>query len=295
MKVGIGPQNTAGQAYRLAVALRGAGIDAESWTPTHHRMGFPVDRVGGMRKTYTHVIAWTGQRVDHRRVADAFQGSELRDPYVHARLERWSPFHDPEVARGIMRNHRLPRPGVPTFVATLEMLDYVPAAGWIPIIAEPAPIGPLLRRPRPVVLFNPTHGTMKGARYVDALDVPEVDLRRPGPLSPAEMLRAIGEADVVIGGLVLGDYGGTEIQALAAGRVVVGNVGARVRSRMSVPVPIVQAEPDTLADVLRDIARRRDAYRELAAAGPPFWAEYHDGRRSVAALSEFLGLAAVAA
>jgi hypothetical protein len=149
----------------------------------------------------------------------------------------------------------------------------------------------VLERERPVVLHIPTNGQLKGAKYVEA--VPGIDLRRPEMMWPNQALAAIRDADVVIGGLVLGDYGGTEIQALAAGRVVVGNVSQRVRRRLD--VPIVQAEPNTLADVLRDIVNRPDQYRSIAAQGPAFHARYHDGRHSVAALADFLGLAEVAA
>jgi hypothetical protein len=101
------------------------------------------------------------------------------------------------------------------------------------------------------------------------------------------MLREIRAADVVVDGLVLGAYGGTAIQAMAAGRLVLGNVNATVREALP-DLPIVQAYPDTVVDVLRDVAARPDHYRAIARRGPAFHARYHDGRYSVAQLGGFL-------
>lgn len=286
MMVGIGPVNTAGQATRLAAALRRSGVPAESWSPRPHRLGFPVDRLGPMGR-YSHVVSWTGVPVRHPRVADAFQGSELRVPSMHRALEPWSPFGDDDFTHELERRLRTQR-DVPTFVATMELLDYAPGAKWIPIIAEPIAGGPLLAG-RPRALFAPSNGVLKGAACVDALDVPEVDLIRPAWMPPSDFLALLASVDVVIGGLVLGDYGGTEIQGMAAGRVVVGNVSPRVRSRLPEACPIVQADPSTLAGVLRDIAARPEHYRTIAAEGPGYAGRWHDGRQSVAALGEFLG------
>lgn len=283
--VGIGPVNTAGQASRLAAALRLSGVPAESWSPRAHRLGFPVDRLGAMGR-YSHVISWTGVPLAHPRVADAFQGSELRVPSVHRDLEPWSPFGDDEFTRDLERRLRKPR-AVPTFVATADLIDYAPDARWLPVIADPIAGGPVLAG-RPRVLFAPSSGVLKGAAYVDALDVPEVELLRPAWMPPAEFAALLASVDVVIGGLVLGDYGVTEVQGMAAGRVVVGNVAARVRARLPEACPIVQADPSTLASVLRDIAARPEHYRAVAAAGPGYASRWHDGRHSVAALGEFL-------
>jgi hypothetical protein len=59
-------------------------------------------------------------------------------------------------------------------------------------------------------------------------------------------------------------------------------------------VPIVQANPDTIVDVLRDIASRPDDYRAIAAKGPAFHARFHDGSYSVAQLAGFLDMAVAA-
>jgi glycosyltransferase involved in cell wall biosynthesis len=106
------------------------------------------------------------------------------------------------------------------------------------------------------------------------------------------MPAVIGDADIVIDQLRIGLYGVAAAEALAAGRLVVSYVGsalrARVRSLTGREVPIIEADPDSLADVLTDLLSDRAAAAELASAGPAFVAELHDGRHSAAALTDWL-------
>ena len=314
MRVGIGPRNTAGQGLALARALRAAGFDAESFATEQHRppLGWPVDhRLVGLYwkatdwpvylRGFTHLVMWNGLTPRGRwwwsdpksHGALMFRGSELRRPDVHRDVERWSPYGEDELSERLRhQSARLARwlnawQG-PVFVATVEMLDYAPPrARWVPIIAEPVPEpAPLFSGPQTVVLHQATNGMLKGSRYV--VPVSGIELRRPGMITPPQMLAAIRSADVIVGGLVLGDYGGTEIQGLAAGRIVVANVSERVRSRMPVPVPIVQADPSTITEVLRDIAAHPDDYVHLSEEGRAFHAQFHDGRYSVEQLGGFL-------
>jgi hypothetical protein len=325
MMVGIGPTNAGGQAFRLAKALRRHGIDAESYGLENQHaepLKFQVDRIirtaewGGVAwrtylRRFTHLLLWNGLSPAGRGrwwnhesgpSAVVFRGSELRNPKHHARLEAWSPFkHGDELTDALqLRNDRLRdrlrhHPPDLAYVATLEMRDYLPRARWLPIIADPVEGRPVLARKRSTVLHMPTNGQLKGSHHVDSLEAEGFTLQRPSLLRPEKALAAIAEADIVIGGLVLGDYGGTEIQAMAAGRVVVGNVSERVRRRMPVEVPIVQATPDTLPVVLADILADRPRYRELAEAGRGFAERFHDGRYSVGQLADFLPVGSVAA
>ena len=281
--IGIGPENTAGQAYRLAVALRREGHDAVSFTPRPHRLGFPVDRLAGpdFAANCAHVISWTGWPFEHPHVAYAYQGSEVRRPSIHRQREPWSPFGDDEITARYEARVRAPRQ--PAFVATLDLRDYVRNATWLPIIAEPAVGEPLFRRPKPRVLFAPTNAFLKGTVPPD----PAYDLVTPAFMPPDEMLAEIARADVVVGGLRLGSYGGTEVQAMAAGRVVVGHVSPAMRSDLP-DLPIVEADPATIVSVLRAIAADPDAYRPVAERGPAFHARWHDGRYAAAQVAGWI-------
>jgi hypothetical protein len=90
----------------------------------------------------------------------------------------------------------------------------------------------------------------------------------------------------------MGIYGVAACEAMAAGRVVVSFVGdtvrARARKATGRELPIVEATPGTLVEVVEKLLDDRDAARDFAAAGPSYvWAN-HDGRRSALALAPFL-------
>jgi hypothetical protein len=91
-------------------------------------------------------------------------------------------------------------------------------------------------------------------------------------------------------------YSVTAVEAMAAGRLVVGHVHDQVRDHVrgvtGLDVPVVEATPATLDEVLRDVTARRDHYRQIAGRGPAFVAAVHDGALSARVLAPFLGVPA---
>jgi hypothetical protein len=75
---------------------------------------------------------------------------------------------------------------------------------------------------------------------------------------------------------------------MATGRLVVANVSDRVRGRLSAELPIVQATPDTLDEVLEDVIARRANHAALAAAGRRHAERFHSGAHSAGTLLAFL-------
>ena len=101
----------------------------------------------------------------------------------------------------------------------------------------------------------------------------------------------IASADIVLDQFALGSYGVLACEAMAAGRVVVGNVNAHVRDRVGRvgrDLPIVQATPRDLGEVLLELIADPDAARKAAAAGREFVADVHSGPRAGVALREHL-------
>jgi hypothetical protein len=120
------------------------------------------------------------------------------------------------------------------------------------------------------------------------IEAGDVEYSLVSGVSSERMPGVIADADIVLDQFRLGSYGVAACEAMAAGRLVVGHVRPAVRVRIQaetgLPLPIVEATPDTLHDVIRDLLRDRDHARELAAAGPPFVAAVHSGARSAAVL-----------
>ena len=98
------------------------------------------------------------------------------------------------------------------------------------------------------------------------------------------------DADVVVDQVVLGNPGVLAVQALAAGRLVVGHVLPGVRARYATELPIIEADPATLGDVVRALIADQQAAQAISAAGVAFARQHHDGRDSVRVLREFVGL-----
>ncbi|MFF0338706.1 hypothetical protein [Kribbella sp. NPDC004875] len=236
-----------------------------------------------------------------------FHGSDIRLPSRHAKRERWSPFApgdeltdrlEPQARRHAELVESL---GLPVFVSTVDLLDDVPNATWLPVAIDPArwqqSAQPLFAGPKPVVAHVPSNAKLKGTQEIDEVlndlqDRGLVEYRRITGVPHHEMPAVIGAADIVVDQLHIGLYGVAAAEALAAGRIVVSYVGDAVRRRVRTltgrEVPIVEADPDTLGDVLAGLIADRDAAAERAAAGPGFVAELHDGRRSAEVLRSWL-------
>ncbi len=235
-------------------------------------------------------------------------GSDLRIPSEHVTLHPHSPFTDPDeeltrkLEAGAATNARILREAdVPVFVSTPDLLDYAPQARWCPTVVDPdswSPEYPLLRRAVPRVVHIPSNGMLKGTSFVDAAlqplhDAGLIDYRRRGGLTHEEVRAAYEEADIVVDQLVLGLYGVAAIEAMAAGRVVLAYLGdvvrRRIREACGLEVPILEADPDTLSQVVQGVLADREAARTAAAAGPEYVRAVHDGRFSAQVLTALTG------
>lgn len=247
-----------------------------------------------------------------RPVALLFHGSEVRRTDLHPTITAASPFTRPEYAEATQRLttttttvHRLlgelrdAVPGLPVLVSTPDLLDHVPEARWLPVVvprAAFAPGPPVLESGRPRVLHAPTNPFLKGSDVADEvltrLDAEGViHYRRVSGVPSVLMGDLIREVDVVVDQIVLGNPGVLAAEAMAAGRAVVAHLPRSVRDRFPVEPPAIEADRDTLEEVVRGIAADPAAARTAAEAGPAFARELHDGRRSAEVLGALLGAA----
>lgn len=231
----------------------------------------------------------------------ALHGSEVRDPAAHRDRERWSPFreHDElfdQVSEFVARTRELLADfDGPVLVSTPDLLDDVPHGTWLPVVVDtdvPTGAEPL-ERDVPVVVHAPSRSRLKGTADIDDVltalhEQGIVEYRRLGGVPPEQMPATLAAADVVLDQFAIGSYGVLACEAMAAGRVVVGHVRDDVRARVGEPLPIVEATPDDVADVLRELLADRDAARATARAGRDFVRRVHDGRRSGQVLLEEL-------
>src|SRR5690606_24053401 len=152
----------------------------------------------------------------------------------------------------------------------------------------------------PIVMHAPTNPAVKGTALIE----PSVqrlaaegiiDYHRIIKVPAAEMPRKYEQADVVLDQFALGIYATTSIEAMAAGRLVVAHLHDQVREHIfnvtGLKAPVVEATPDTIGDVLRDVAARPDYYRAIAQRGPEYVEAVHNGELSARVIAPFLGKA----
>jgi len=171
---------------------------------------------------------------------------------------------------------------------------------WLPVVIETprwTTSTPPLAAEVPVVAHAPSNARIKGSDLVEPVlrrleQEGLIRYRRVAGVPAAEMPQLYRDVDIVLDQFRLGAYGTTAVESMAAGRLTVGHlrpeVRDRIRDRAGAEVPILEAVPDTLEQVLRDAVADRSAARALAAQGPGFAAAVHDGTFSAGALTQFL-------
>ena len=139
---------------------------------------------------------------------------------------------------------------------------------------------------------------MNGSDLIDPVmqglhDEGVIEYRRLGGIPAAEMVEVIRSADIVLEQFRLGMYAVAACEALAAERLVVGHVSARVRDFVrdstGLEIPVVESTADRLESVIRDLLDDREHARRHAALGRDYVFDVHDGRCSAAVLAPFLG------
>lgn len=240
------------------------------------------------------------------RVGMIVHGSDVRLPSRHRQLTEWSPFEGneweltPRLQETAERNIALLRDlALPTFVSTATLREYVPAATWLPLVIDPAAWAtdePPLVRQVPVVVHIPSSGVVKGTSFVRAAVAPLIEeglieYREASHVPASQMPALYRGADIVIDALRMGNYGVAACEAMAAGRLTMvyltDEAVEEAIEEGAIP-PVVISTPDTLEADLRAALADRERFQALAAEGPAFVREVHDGRRSAATLRSFL-------
>jgi glycosyltransferase involved in cell wall biosynthesis len=243
-------------------------------------------------------------------VGVVFHGSDIRDPDLHVKLNPSSPF-PLLVAAGqdayvdaLRQGARMRRDiaewyGLPVFVSTPDLLDYVDRAWWLPVSIDMATwltSAPVLERKRPVVLHAPSNELLKGSAEIDTVlsklaerDV--IEYRRIGRITHAEMPEVLASVDIVVDQLHLGLYGVLACEAMAARRLVVSEVGERIRRHVPVEIPIVEVNDSTLEKRIEEIAGEPSRFVCLAESGPDFVRRFHDGAYASRVLGRWMGVA----
>ena len=236
-------------------------------------------------------------------IAFLCHGTDIRDPAKHAALTPWSPYpEDPRTDRLQVdaRNNLalLERMNLPTFVSTPDLLLDVPWAHWCPVVVDGerfANNSPIFVSPHPRIIHASSNPLQKGSDRIEPALTPllesgAISYELIGSTPSAEMPAVFAAADIVLDQFRLGSYGVAACEAMAAGRVVIGHVLPEVRQLIKtstgLSLPIVEATPDTLLEVVQSLLDSPEEARRIAAAGPRYVAELHSGAASARVLTD---------
>lgn len=278
-----------------------------------------------LAREFTHVLVEAGRNIYYTdrsmtfrehiedlqslglKVGLVWHGSDVRLPSLHAQLERYSPFRGsvPDSLRDYeevaQRNIDAVPPGIPEFVSTVDLLRFRPNATWLPTVIEPEPWASLppirLGERRPVVLHTPTRTTLKGTESIRAamsrLEAEGViEYREVQGVSHAQMPSIVAQADIVIDQVGMGIYGVSSVEAMMAGRIAVAQVWKESKDFIvkttGSELPIVDADPDRLETVIREIVNHPEENLTRSTAGQRYAAVVHSSAAAAKALAPFL-------
>jgi len=126
-----------------------------------------------------------------------------------------------------------------------------------------------------VIVHSPSNSKVKGTKYViEAIDaiskVRNVDFILLEGLSREEVISRLNEADIVIDQLLGENYGLASVEAMALGKATVANVGPALRKLFPDTLPVIDANPDTIEEVLLDLIDNPRKRVEAARKGPEY-------------------------
>lgn len=251
-------------------------------------------------------IEWLGRR--GIQIALIAHGSDVRHPDLHMEMNGFSYFRDApfqwvESRRKTARENRdiALGCGLPLFVSTPDLLADLPSASWLPVttnLAKWSSLPPPQFSYRPRVLHLPSRRIppIKGTEYIEPVlqrlhDERLIRWISVERVAPKYLPLLIGKVDIVVDQILTGSYGVAAVEAMAAGRVVVGGIRADlIRERVFPDTPpIVNVDPVNFEVEFRRLLRHPAWCHELASSGPGYVHRYHDGRQAATAMSPFLG------
>lgn len=235
-------------------------------------------------------------------------GSDARTPSEHVRTHPYSPFRGDLdgltdiLERNTVRNRAvLDDLKVPKFVSTPDLLNYVPGARWLPTLTDPAKWAALpptqLGRRKLVVLHVPSRSALKGTQHVRKAmsrlrDEGIIDYVEAENVPYENMPNLVGSSDLVVDQVSMGLYGVSSVEAMLAGRLVVAEAGPyirhHVREETGWELPIIEANQETLYEVVKDVALNPQNYTQRVIDGREFAQEVHSQNRAAEVLRDFL-------
>ena len=291
------PVNTAGVPWTNVQALRRRGVDASLVVFNRYALHSEADRSldlhGGLLRRQVaqwRVLAELLPRTDlfHFTFGLTLVPQSLQFPILRAFGKRSVMHYLGSDIRGKTPEElAYGKKAGAEIVGSYDAIRWVPEATVIPPgvdLAALTPAEPSARK-RPVVVHAPSSRRRKGTDHVvRACSELDVELRIVEGLHHDEALERYRDADIVVDQLNAGWYGLFAIECMALGKPVVtflhDEAIRRTEHAYGMPVPIVNASADTLADRLAELVDLGPAgRREIGHSSRQYVERVHDVER----------------
>jgi len=292
VRVTHAPVNTAGIPWTNVRALRDRGVDAQlvvfNRYALHPEADVDLQRRGGLLRqqaTQWRAFARLAPRTDifHFYFGLTLLPKLVQFPLLRA-LGKRSVMHflGSDIRGKPPEELEWAKRAGARVVGSYDAARWVPDAHVIPPGIDVHAIAPAppSDRKRPVVLHAPSSRRRKGTEHVvAACRELDVELEIVEGLDHREAFERYRRADVIVDQLNAGWYGVFAIEAMALGKPVVTflheEAVRRTEEAFGVPVPIVGATKETLADALRPLAESAAERRRVGAASRAYAEEVH--------------------
>ncbi|MFE0625073.1 glycosyltransferase family 4 protein [Priestia aryabhattai] len=133
----------------------------------------------------------------------------------------------------------------------------------------------------PIIVHAPSHTEVKGTNYVlAAVDRLEKEglkfqFKLIENLPHKEALKEYQKATIIIDQLRIGSYANLSMEAMAMGKPVICYIRDDLFNKFPGKLPIVNANPDTIYDVLKDLLNHPERWEDLGKKGRNYVEEYH--------------------
>ncbi|HMT10179.1 MAG TPA: hypothetical protein PKA39_00985 [Ignavibacteria bacterium] len=139
------------------------------------------------------------------------------------------------------------------------------------------------KNPKPVILHAPSNSGYKGTQYlVDAVEKLkkefDFEFRLVNNVSLQKLYEEITKADLVVDQLIQGWFGMLPLEAMMFEKPVVCYMRDDVAAAQPPDNPMINANPATIYEVLRELLRDTSKWRQTGEAGRKYVVKYHDSK-----------------
>ena len=137
---------------------------------------------------------------------------------------------------------------------------------------------------RPLVAHAPSHTGKKFTAHiiqkVEKLKSKyDFDFRLITGLKHSDAIAAIRECDLLIDEIAPGEYGVAAIEAMALGKPSINYIKPSIENQLPKELPIVNANVDTLSEVLERLLADGQRRYEIGFSGRKYVEKYHDAHQ----------------